>query len=651
MKLKFVLLLVFIINGCWAQNYPTCASTGNTVIVNGACRSSNVQVAANTFEAPTVYAGCPSPAPIKDSWMKFVAIAPTATISVSTAITTMSLSFVVYNAPCTGTNIAGSQIGCADNVPGGAQTETLSLAGLTTNNTYWIRIMGSGAGNGAVVTCISSPVVNDEPAGAIALPPVNSSCSSTIMNLKYASQSTCSGSLAPPTCGWIGSSQDIWYSVQVPASGNLFLQTNYSGTDIGIASYTGTPCASLTQIGCSEGSPEGATSGDPSLNVPGLAVGTTVYVRVWNKVANTVLTNTSTTAPPTYSLCATDLGPCGNLPNNDWCSNPASMTPSAGTFSSSTTASPATYSYTPDQPGNMASIAACSNGFYNNSWYSFVATATTHTFGINTSVTNCAGGITAQIFSITPNAYGCCKTFSNVGGTCLTGSTGAATLTASSLSVNATYYIMIESNLSATESCTYTVGGWTATGVLPIDLVSFYGESRGEVNYIEWITSSAKNIDYYILESSSDGVNFDKVSQVQALKNSNLSQKVYQTYDSQPYNELTYYRLRQLNSGGVSELSHIISVLGPDFYETIHNLYPNPTNSDLNFDFYSKANNSLKIQLLGYAGDVVYEIKYVLEEGNNTFVVPMNVLSKGVYILKVVSEKSGKTTHHKIIKN
>jgi hypothetical protein len=101
----------------------------------------------------------------------------------------------------------------------------------------------------------------------------------------------------------------------------------------------------------------------------------------------------------------------------------------------------------------------------------------------------------------------------------------------------------------------------------------------------------------------------------------------------------------------MSKLSNIISVLGPDFYETIHNLYPNPTTSDLNFEFYSKVTSSINVKLIGYGGTTVYENKYVLEEGSNTFVVPMNELDNGVYILKVVSEISGKTTHHKIIKN
>ena len=654
-KLKLLVLLVLAVNYGFGQNYATCVAAGvgaASVTVNGACKVVQIVVGSTTIEAPTGTPSCFPSAPTMDCWFRFVltAAVPSLTISVNSTNANFGFGFVVYNS-CPGV----AEVGCVNLNPAvTAHTEILNLGALPAG-TYYGRILKNG-GTSTNVTpltvCIKTPVVNDEPAGAIALPTVNSSCSNTIMNLKYASQSTCAGSLVAPSCGWIGASQDVWYSVQVPPSGNLFLQTNYSGTtDLGIASYTGTPCASLTQIGCSEGSPEGAVSGDPSLNVPGLAAGTTVYIRVWNKVTNTVLTTTSTTAPPTYSLCATDLGPCGNSSNNDWCSNPASMSPSAGTFSSSTTAT-GSYSYTPDSPGDLTTAAGvCSNSFDHNSWYSFIATATTQTFAINVSATNCAGGMSAQVFSVTPNLYGCCKTFSTVSGSCLNAVTGSNTLTASTLSVGGTYHIMMESYGGSSEACTYTVSGWSATGILPIELVSFYGENRDEVNYIQWITSSEKNADAYILESSSDGMNFEKVSQVQAIKNSSISQQLYQTYDSHPYKELTYYRLRQVKLGGISDLSHIISVLGPDFYETIHNLYPNPTNSDLNFDFYSKANNSLKIELLGYAGDVIYETKYVLEEGNNAFVVPMNMLSNGVYILKVVSEKSGKTTHHKIIKN
>ncbi|MBK8368049.1 MAG: T9SS type A sorting domain-containing protein [Bacteroidetes bacterium] len=64
-----------------------------------------------------------------------------------------------------------------------------------------------------------------------------------------------------------------------------------------------------------------------------------------------------------------------------------------------------------------------------------------------------------------------------------------------------------------------------------------------------------------------------------------------------------------------------------------------------------KANNSINIELLNYAGASVLKLNQPLEEGKNNITLPMSELDNGVYILKVVSEKSGKTTHHKIIKN
>jgi len=625
----------------------TCTNA-TTVAVN-ACAAAvkNITASLNSIEAPgTASTSClSSAANARDIWLKFTATNTTATITVNTAAA-KNLCVVAYSFTCVSSLITSTvELGCVDaNTATAAQTETLVLTGLTIGVDYLIRVIATtaaGASNTSINVNILSPILNDDPAGAFVLPAVTSACSYTLGSLKSGTQTTCG--VANPSCGNYGaSSVDTWYSVVVPASGNLFLQTSVASGSIGIASYTGTPCGGLTQIGCSQGSPEGSTTGSPSLYVPGLSPGTTVYIRIWNQNGSSACT---------FSLCATNLGPCGNAANNDFCSNPASMSPSAGTFSSSTTAS-GTYSYTPDIPGDLGGgVALCSNGFDHNSWYSFVATATTQTFAINVSATNCASGLSAQIFSVALNTYGCCKTFTSMTASCLQGVTGSNTLTATGLSIGQTYYMMMESFGGSAQACTYTVSGWSASGILPIDLITFYGETKGYVNSINWITSTEKDIDSYVLESSPDGITFEKVSEVKASKNSSLSQKYYQTYDSHPYKELTYYRLREVKEGGISNLSHIISVIGPDFYETIHNLYPNPTNSDLNFDFYSKTNNTLKVELLGYAGDVVYEIQYELSEGNNSIVVPMSSLSKGVYILKVVSEKSGKTTHHKIIKN
>ena len=103
--------------------------------------------------------------------------------------------------------------------------------------------------------------------------------------------------------------------------------------------------------------------------------------------------------------------------------------------------------------------------------------------------------------------------------------------------------------------------------------------------------------------------------------------------------------------GGKKEYSHTISVSLGNKYDNIYNILPNPTSDVLNFEYYSKGNSNISLELIGYAGNTVFRQTKQLDEGKNNITLPMNELDNGVYILKVVSEKTGKTTHHKIIKN
>ena len=501
--------------------------------------------------------------------------------------------------------------------------------------------------------CINSTPDNDEPNGAQMLAINSGTCNFTTLGINNINStlSSCGTIPAPGCAGLSGTATDVWFSVTIPASGNVFIQTQQGTTapamsDAGMATYTGTPCGVLTLINCSDSTLNGQNSANmPGLYVSGQTLGTIVYIRVWNK---------DTKTKGFFKICATDMGPCGNLANNDFCSNPASMTPSStGSFVSTTTAS-GTYSYTTDAPGNLINAAVCSNGLSQNSWSSFIATtAPTQTFAFN--ISGCAGGLTAQVFSVTTQ-NGCCKSFTSVGSclgnsVTLVGVTGPQTLTASGLTNGVQYYVMVESATSG-QVCTYSITGWTATGVLPIELISLTATNKGDVNYIEWITASEENNDYFTIERSTNGIEFEKVSDIKAYGNGNSTKRqFYHTYDSNPNKELTYYRLIEVDLFGHSKISKIISVFGPDFYETIYNLYPNPTTNNLNFEYYSKSINSIYIELIGYRGNIVRTNVYSLEEGLNVFSLPMTDLDNGVYILKVVSEKSGKTTHHKIIKN
>ncbi|MCB0636508.1 MAG: T9SS type A sorting domain-containing protein [Lewinella sp.] len=170
-----------------------------------------------------------------------------------------------------------SLIECDDDDSANGFMSSLSLTGLTPGEIIYLRVWEYGNDNqGTFGICVTSPepLANDDCAGAIALNP-GSSCS-------YASFTTfgATGSVGAPDpgCGNY-SGGDVWFSVLVPASGALIIDTDDGGmTDSGMAAYSG-DCGALTLIECDDDdSSNGFMS---SLSLTGLTPGETIYLRVW----------------------------------------------------------------------------------------------------------------------------------------------------------------------------------------------------------------------------------------------------------------------------------------------------------------------------------------------------------------------------------
>jgi hypothetical protein len=225
--------------------------------------------------------------------------------------------------------------------------------------------------------------------------------------------------------------------------------------------------------------------------------------------------------------------------------------------------------------------------------------------------------------------------------------TYSLTVPSNTLVAGNTYYLMI--NNSSPASCSFSITGWSATGVLPVEFISFTANNEGKYNEIKWITGSETNVESYTLEHSANASNFISISTIAAK---NAQQNVtYTARDENPYEDVTYYRIKQKDKDGKEKYTNTISVSLKKMYDNIFNIHPNPTTDNLNFEYYSKATGAIDIELLGYAGNMVFKQTQRVEEGKNNITLTMSDLDDGVYILKVVSERSGKTTHHKIIKN
>jgi len=220
-----------------------------------------------------------------DVWFSFVATSTAHRISilnVTGSVTDMYHSLWT-GADCNSlTLVAGS---CSD-------PNDSTRSGLTIGQIYYLRVYTVTATAGQTTTfnvCIGtpppSPPANDECTGAIALTPGGVFADNDIDGINILA--TLSANTPIPTCGnfnFATSAKDVWYSVIVPASGSLTIETgvhsSLAGIDTVFSVYSG-DCNTLTQVGCDDdGAPE-TTFGLSRLVLTGQTPGATLLIRLF----------------------------------------------------------------------------------------------------------------------------------------------------------------------------------------------------------------------------------------------------------------------------------------------------------------------------------------------------------------------------------
>lgn len=102
----------------------------------------------------------------------------------------------------------------------------------------------------------------------------------------------------------------------------------------------------------------------------------------------------------------------------------------------------------------------------------------------------------------------------------------------------------------------FVLNGSVST-VLPITLMSFTAQKRDNCNLLEWSTASEINNDYFLLERSTDGINWNLINKTTGAGNSNyLINYSFNDYNFE--NTVNYYRLTQVDYNGVFETFNIV---------------------------------------------------------------------------------------------
>lgn len=221
-------------------------------------------------------------------------------ISTITLNPSYDMELAIYSGSCGSlTNIL-----CQDN---SSTTETYSFT--TTNGVNYFIYVGSYLSSSTTTgtftishSCAAAPAApaNDDPCNATPLT-VGATCSYTASTNADATATV--GAPAPGCANYNGG--DVWFSITVPASGNLVFNTNTGVvTDGGMAIYSGT-CGSLTLLACDDDA--SANGAMPMIQQSGLTPGSTIWIRFWEYGNNN---------NGTFSICVYDAGVGGGAGSN-----------------------------------------------------------------------------------------------------------------------------------------------------------------------------------------------------------------------------------------------------------------------------------------------------------------------------------------------
>ncbi len=176
--------------------------------------------------------------------------------------------------------------------------------------------------------------------------------------------------------------------------------------------------------------------------------------------------------------------------------------------------------------------------------------------------------------------------------------------------------------------------------VLSVEVLSFNAEltDNNDVK-LKWTTASETNNDYFTIERSSNAIDFDFMTKVQGSGNTNKEIN-YTSFDAEPLNGISYYRLSQTDFDGTSKISGTTTIEFVNLDIALDISKWSINNGTLNIDFKSGNKEKLILSVFNSTGQLVYlnEIKNISTLLNN-YSVDLSSLNQGIYFLRLNNSK------------
>ena len=177
---------------------------------------------------------------------------------------------------------------------------------------------------------------------------------------------------------------------------------------------------------------------------------------------------------------------------------------------------------------------------------------------------------------------------------------------------------------------------------LPIELLNFTAKPNGSKVDLNWSTATETNNDFFTIEKTLDGANFEYVATVAGAGNSTTVLN-YSSVDNAPYEGVSYYRLKQTDFNGAHSFSDLAMV---DFKHNTNfemNIFPNPSDGEnINISVASEKGQEILVVVYDATGrECISKIIVNSDKGGTLYAIdPAKKLAPGIYLITATSQQA-----------
>jgi len=183
---------------------------------------------------------------------------------------------------------------------------------------------------------------------------------------------------------------------------------------------------------------------------------------------------------------------------------------------------------------------------------------------------------------------------------------------------------------------------------LPVDLVSFEAKNiNNQYNQLGWTTGWEKNNEYFSIERSKDGINWEEIGVVRT-KGNGKENKEYYYLDYNPYIGLNYYRLKQVDTDGTNQFSGVVKVYFGNVQASIE-FYPNPSSNYVYFKNSTSESNQFQITIKDLFSRTVID-QQLFFNPHSERMVDLHQIADGMYLIEMVNIQTMEKQTGKLIK-